>query len=84
MDRLAIYLTLLSGSAITGAIVITGLAMGYYSVWTIVIGAVTGFLLAWPTSYMISRRIKRQDPEWHPGTKPSDHGVVPKPGAPEV
>lgn len=84
MDRLSIYLTLLSGSFITGAIVIAGLSLGYYTVWTIVIGAIAGFLLAWPTSYMVSQRIKRQDPEWTPEADPRDQSAIPKPNAPEV
>ena len=84
MDRLSLYLTLLSGSFITGAIVIAGFSLRYYSVWTVAIGAVAGFLLAWPTSYMISQRIKRQDPEWSPEADPRDQGVIPRPDAPEV
>jgi len=84
MDRLSLYITLLSGSFITGAIVIAGLSLGYYTVWTIVIGAVAGFLLAWPTSYMISQRIKHEDPEWSPEADPEDQDVIPKRNAPEV
>ena len=84
MDRLSLYLTLLSGSFITGAIVIAGFTLGYYSVWTVVIGAVAGFLLAWPTSYMISQRIKRQDPEWTPEADPDKQPVIPMTNAPEV
>ncbi|QFT94294.1 hypothetical protein FIU86_15705 [Roseovarius sp. THAF9] len=84
MDRLSLYLTLLSGSFITGAIVIAGFTLGYYSVWTVVIGAVAGFLFAWPTSYMISQRIKRQDPEWTPESDPDKQPAIQRPNAPEV
>ncbi|WP_428514976.1 hypothetical protein [Roseovarius sp.] len=84
MDRLSLYLTLLSGSFITGAIVIAGFSLGYYSAWTVVVGAIAGFLLAWPTSYMISQRIKRQDPEWTPEADPADQPLIPKANAPEI
>lgn len=63
MDRLSIVLTLIVGSALTGTLVIAVLSVGWYS-W-IAIGAVaaTGFFLTWPASYLISRRIKRLDPD---------------------
>lgn len=84
MDRLSIYLTLMTGSVITGAIVIAGFSMGYYTVWTVAIGVIVGFVLSWPVGYLISRRIKRDDENWNPKAKPGDYGAVPKPDAPEV
>lgn len=84
MDRLSIILSLMTGAVITGAIVTTGFALGYYNVWTIVVGAGIGWLLAWPTSYLISRWIKREDEKWNPKADPSDYAPVPKMNAPEV
>lgn len=84
MDRLSIFLTLVSGSGITGALVVAGFSMGYYSFWTVAIAAIIGFALAWPSAYFISREIKRRDPAWRGPEKPPKRGVVPKPNAPEV
>ena len=83
MDRLAIVLAVISGSSIAGAAVIVALALGYYSWVSIAICVAIGALVAWPTGRMISRRIKRNDPEWNPRHKPGDFGVVPPADAPE-
>ena len=84
MDRVALYLAFLGCSLITGAVVMAGLSLGYYSVWTIVIGAVAGFQLALPTSYLISKLVKRQGQDWTPKTPPGDQPAFPRPKAPEV
>ncbi|MFP4273447.1 MAG: hypothetical protein ACLFRU_00330 [Paracoccaceae bacterium] len=84
MDRLSLYLSLASGSAITGALVIAVLSLGYYNWWAIGIAAFVGFALAWPSAYLISRRIKAQDPEWNPEDEPGDYGTIPPRDAPEV
>ncbi|MWD28238.1 hypothetical protein E0K89_012190 [Aquicoccus sp. SCR17] len=84
MDRLAIYLAVLSGSSIAGALVIAAFSMGYYSVWAIVLCVVIGAALSYPTGHIVSRRIKSRDPEWNPRHKPGDFGKVPPPDAPEV
>ncbi|MFV2053493.1 hypothetical protein [Aliiroseovarius sp. YM-037] len=83
MDRLAIVLAVISGSSIAGAAVIAALALGYYSWVSIAICVAIGAIFAWPTGRMISRRIKRNDPEWNPRHKPGDFGVVPPADAPE-
>ena len=84
MDRLALYLAAISGSSIAGALVIAAFSLGYYS-WAAIIGCVVvGALVAYPTGYMISRRIKRRDPEWNPRHKPGDFGTIPPPDSPEV
>lgn len=84
MDRLALYMAMLTGSSIAGAVVIAGLSLGYYSVWTIVIAGIAGALLAWPTGYVISRWIKRDDPDWTPEADPDTQSWRPTPNAPEV
>ena len=75
MDRLSFYLTLATGPMTVGALVITVLTLGYYS-WPAI-----GGVAAWPLAYVISRRIKRRDPNF-------DHtragGLVPRPSQPEV
>jgi hypothetical protein len=67
MDRLSIVLSLIVGSALTGTLVIVVLTLGWYS-WLAIGGATAvGFLATWPVSYVLSRRIKRQD---RAGTRP--------------
>lgn len=82
MDRLSILLTLMTGSVLTGVLVIAFFSVGWYA-WPPVVGAaIVGVVLAWPVGYVISRRIKQRDPDWSPRrTRP---GLVPKPGAPEL
>jgi type IV secretory pathway TrbD component len=81
MDRLSLYLTLATGPVTVGGLVIAALTLGYYS-WPAIAGAAAlGLLAAWPLAYLISRRIKRRDPDF-------DHtragGLVPDPQGPEV
>lgn len=64
MDRLSIFLTLISGALITGALVITAFSLGFYNAYIVAICAIAGFALAWPSAFLVSRRIKRNDPEW--------------------
>ena len=84
MDRLSIFLTLIVGAMVTGGFVTAVLALGWYS-WPAIGGAAAlGMLLSWPASYAISRRIKRQDPDWDETRVKRVDGVVPDPNAPEV
>jgi hypothetical protein len=84
MDRLSIYLTLAVGAMLSGGLVILVLSLGWYS-WPAIGGAAAiGFLLTWPVSYAISRRIKRQDPDWDESRVRRVDGVIPDPEAPEV
>ena len=84
MDRLSIFLTLAVGAMVTGSLVTLVLALGWYSWTAIAVAAVIGVLLTWPISYLISRRIKRQDPDWDAKTIDRVDGVIPDPSAPEV
>ncbi len=84
MDRLSIFLTLAAGSVVTGSLVTAVLVLGWYS-WPAIGGAAgLGFLLSWPASYVISRWIKRQDPEWDETKVDRVQGVIPDASAPEV
>lgn len=84
MDRLSIYLTLAVGAMVTGTLVIVVLSLGWYS-WPAIAGAAAlGTLLTWPVSYVISRRIKRQDPDWDETKADDVEGVIPDPSAREV
>ena len=84
MDRLSIFLTLIVGAMVTGSLVIVVLAMGWYS-WPAIGGAAAmGFVLSWPLSYLVSRRIKRQDVTWDETRVDRVDGIVPDPSAPEV
>lgn len=83
MDRLSILLTPMTGSVLTGAFIITVFTLGLYG-WPWVIGAaVLGFALSWPSAYLISRRIKRDDPAWDE-TRVQRTDAMPRPNAPEV
>ena len=84
MDRLALYLSMISGGSIAGALVIVFFSLGWYTWWAIAMAAVIGIATAWPSAYIVSRRIKKNDPEWHPDHKPGDFGTVPPRDAPEV
>jgi hypothetical protein len=84
MDRLSFYLTFATGPVLTGAVVITLFSMGLYNVWTIGAGVAAGLLLSWPAAYWVSRRIKRDDPNWDETKVEEYKSPVPKPGAPEV
>ncbi|MFN3972547.1 MAG: hypothetical protein ACK4GO_03230 [Gemmobacter sp.] len=84
MDRLSIFLTLIVGSLVTGTLIIVVLVLGWYS-WPAIGGAaLLGFVLSWPASYLVSRRIKRQDPAWDETRVDRVTGVVPDKTAPEV
>jgi hypothetical protein len=84
MDRLSIFLTLAVGAMVTGGLVTLVLALGWYSWPAIGTAAVIGVLVTWPISYAISRRIKRQDPDWDAKKVDRVDGVIPDPSAPEV
>jgi hypothetical protein len=81
---LSILLTLIVGSMVTGGLIIVVLSLGWYS-WPAIGGAAAlGVALSWPASYAISRRIKRQDPNWDATKVDRVEDVVPDPQAPEV
>ncbi|MEL6518587.1 MAG: hypothetical protein AAFV31_14280 [Pseudomonadota bacterium] len=83
MDRLSFLLTFMTGSVLTGVVVVTLFTLNYYN-WTAVAAAVViGFGLSWPVAYVISRRIKRQDSNWDE-TRKDRTDAVPRPGSPEV
>ena len=84
MDRLSIFLTIIVGAMVTGGLVTVVLSLGWYS-WPAIGGAAAlGVVLTWPASYVISRRIKRQDPNWDATKVDRVEGVIPDPSAPEV
>lgn len=66
MDRLSIFLTFMTGSALVGGLVTAVLSLGYYNISHIAGAAALGLFLTWPAAYAISRLIKRNDPEWRP------------------
>ncbi|GAB1477471.1 hypothetical protein MASR2M74_00130 [Paracoccaceae bacterium] len=84
MDRLSIFLTIIVGAMITGSLVAAVLSLGWYS-WPAIGGAAAlGVVVTWPASYAISRRIKRQDPNWDATKVDRVAGIIPDPSAPEV
>lgn len=85
MDRLSILLTLMVGAVTTGVPVIAVLAMGFYTWQVIVPTALVGFfVLAWPASYWVSRKIKEQDPNWDESKVEKYRSPLPDSDAPEV
>lgn len=65
MDRLSIFLTMMTGSVLVGGLVIISFSLGYYGWPYIAAAAVIGLILTWPAAYWISRRIKKRDPGWN-------------------
>jgi len=83
MDRLSILLTLATGAVTTGVLVIAVLSLGWVA-WGPILGAVAiGWILAWPAAYWISRRIKRNDPDFDHTRKP-ERKAIPDPDAREI
>jgi len=84
MDRLSMFLTFMTGSVLTGGLVIFAFSLGLFNWTAILICAAIGFILSWPTGYVISRLIKKNDPGFD-HTKVEDVDTpIPKPGSPEV
>lgn len=82
MDRLSLVLMLATGPTLTGGSIITVLSLGWYGWLSIATAAAIGLALTYPAAYVISRWIKREDPDF-------DHtrnngGLVPDPTGPEV
>ncbi|MFO8127055.1 hypothetical protein [Yoonia sp.] len=84
MDRLSIFLTITVGSVVTGTLIIIVMSLGWYS-WLAIGGvAAIGTLLTWPASYVISRRIKRHDPDWDETKVDKVKDLIPDSSAQEV
>lgn len=83
MDRLSILLTIMTGAVLTGVLVILAFSFGWYGWLPILTAAAIGAVLSWPAAYYISRRTKRQDPNWD-HKRVEDTSAVPQPGEREV
>ncbi len=84
MDRLSIVLTLMTGSVLTGGLIIAAFSLGWYNWPAILACAAAGFALSWPTAFLVSRRIKRRDPAFDETRIDEVEDTLPRPGAPEV
>jgi len=62
MDRLSIFLTLMTGAVLTGAVVTTFFTLGIYNWIAVGTAVAVGWGLSWPAAYLVSRYIKRNDP----------------------
>jgi type IV secretory pathway TrbD component len=83
MDRLSFFITFFTGPVITGIFAITFFSFGWYSWVAVATGVVIGWAAAWPVAYVISRKIKREDPDFdHTRVKRTD--AVPRPTEREV
>ena len=84
MDRLSLYLSLMSGALITGSLAILFFSLGWYNWWAVGAAAIIGWAMAWPSAYLVSRRIKKADALWDPPHDPARHAPIPPRDAPEV
>lgn len=84
MDRLSIFLTLMTGAVLTGIFIVPLFSLGYFNWYAVLGSAAGGFILSWPVSYVISRRIKRHDPAWDHRKAKQVNKTIPDPNAPEV
>jgi len=64
MDRLSIYLILVTGPTLVGTFVIAILSLGLGTAPWLIGAAGLGLLLTYPAAYAVSKYIKRRDPEW--------------------
>lgn len=83
MDRLSLVLFLATGPTLIGTFVTTVLALGYYGWPAILMAAGGGAVLTWPASHIISRWIKRDDPDFN-HKRHGPPGLLPDPSAPEI
>lgn len=84
MDRLSFFLTLMTNAVLVGSFLTIVLVMGYYT-WPAIVGAVIlGFVLSWPAAYVVSRWIKKEDPEFDHTRIKRTKGAPVNPSAPEV
>lgn len=84
MDRLK-YVIYVSGffPLLAGGLVTLVLALGFYSVEVILLAAGVGVVLAFPASYFVSRKIKREDPNFD-HSDPPQHWLMPDANAKEA
>ncbi|WP_300443572.1 hypothetical protein [uncultured Mameliella sp.] len=81
MDRLALYIAMMSGSGIAGTLLIIFFAFNWYSWTAIAVAGVVGLVTAWPTGRLISIYIKDRDPLFH---RREPKGILPDPSGPEL
>ena len=84
MDRLK-YVLILSGvfPTLAGGFLIIAFSLGYYT-WPVIVGSVAlGAALTMPAAHLISRKIKREDPNFNHRREP-EGGILPDPTAREV
>ncbi|WP_281984298.1 hypothetical protein [Thalassorhabdomicrobium marinisediminis] len=84
MDRLSFVLTLVANAVLVGSLLTLVLALGYYTWPPIVAAIVVGFILSWPAAFLVSRWIKRDDPEFDHTRIERTKGAPVNPNKPEV
>lgn len=74
MDRLALFLTLLSAAALAGALITVCAVLGYTSLWVIVFCVILALCIAYPSATLVARRVQdwRDAKEAEARTTPSD------------
>ncbi|MFX0543774.1 hypothetical protein ACEWPM_019010 [Roseovarius sp. S4756] len=58
MDKLLVFLTLLSGTAISGALIAICFSLGYTSFWAVLASIVAAFSIAWPGAQIAVQGIR--------------------------
>ncbi|QDY68528.1 hypothetical protein [Qingshengfaniella alkalisoli] len=84
MDRLSLYITMMTSTVLTLTFVLVVLLLGWTGYVTVFGAIVLGLVLAYPISFLISRRIKRHDPHWDERKIEKADNPVFDPGTPEV
>jgi hypothetical protein len=64
MDRLGLFIAMMTWSMVSGALIIAAMSLGYIGWIPFAIAVVLGFAIGLPLARVISKRIKRQDPDW--------------------
>lgn len=64
MDRLSLFIAMMTWTVISGAIIILFMSMGYLGWVPFALAVGLGFAIGLPVAKRISARIKRQDPDW--------------------
>lgn len=60
MDRLALFLTLLSAAAVAAALITVCAILGYTSLWVIVFCVILALCIAYPSATLVAHRVQ----EW--------------------
>ncbi|MFD0860282.1 hypothetical protein [Roseovarius aquimarinus] len=58
MDKLTVFFGILSGTAISGALIAICVALGYPALWVVLVSIVLGFSIAWPGARIAANGVR--------------------------